>query len=178
MLITFLSILALGFIVLVGGSIFGHDSEIDHDLGGHDVHGHDGDHDSVVSIFSTKVLGTFVLGFGGAGAIATYYGLPAVLSSCAGIAAGFVMGAIMYAIMKGMYGHQANSLVSINDLVDQTGIVITPIDEGTVGEVTVSLGSQTLTYTARGNAGRAISKGRNIRVVATMGSQLLVEEVN
>ena len=61
-MLIFLAIMTAGLIILIGGFLFGHDHDADHG-----DHGHDGGHDSepAVSIFSTKVIGTFIMGFGG-----------------------------------------------------------------------------------------------------------------
>src|SRR5258706_2098812 len=63
----YLSLAFLGFVVLAGGAIFGHDHDhdphFDHD---HDHGGHDGSHggEPTVSIFSLKVIGAFIMAFG------------------------------------------------------------------------------------------------------------------
>src|SRR2546427_6127535 len=71
-MLVFLAITFLGFVLLAGGSLLGHDHDADHD---HD-HGHEADqgNEPTVSIFSFKVIGAFIMGFGAAGAIADYYG--------------------------------------------------------------------------------------------------------
>lgn len=190
-MVTFLAIMIAGFLLLVGGALFGHDHEFGHDLGGHDSLGHDSvghDHTAghdqnhenqgVVSIFSMKVIGTFIMGFGGGGALARYENLSWIPASLTGLGVGVVMGACIYGVLRLMYGHQANSLIYANELLNKTGIVTIPIGEGAIGEVDVSLGEQNVTHMARGTQGKAISKGKTVKVVASEGSQLLVEEVN
>jgi len=52
--------------------MFGHDHDAGHADSGHDA-GHDSEPAvSIFSTFSTKVIGTFIMGFGGGGAIAQY----------------------------------------------------------------------------------------------------------
>jgi hypothetical protein len=77
----FIAIAAAGFILLLGGSVFGHD----HDHDAHVDHEHDGEgaDEPTVSIFSIKVLATFVMGFGAGGAI-DFFGLYLRLSGRAG----------------------------------------------------------------------------------------------
>lgn len=172
----FIAIMVAGLVLTVGGSIFGHDHDFshDHDTGGHD---HDGN-EQLVSIFSVKVIGTFIIGFGGGGALARHDNLSWTLASLIGVGIGIVMGACMYGVLRLMYGHQANSLIYTEDLINKTGIVTIPIDKDSVGQVDVSLGEQTVTHLARGFQGNPISKGKTVKVIASEGNQLLVQEVN
>ena len=93
----FLALAFFGAMMLAGGAIFGHDHEhevhFDHDHD-HD-HSHGGDHDHSdqpsVSIFSMKVMGTFIMTFGCGGAIAYWSGWGWIGSSLTGILAGVVL---------------------------------------------------------------------------------------
>jgi membrane protein implicated in regulation of membrane protease activity len=173
----FLAIMGAAIILALGGALFGHDHDVgDHD---HDFHDGSGEHDGTISIFSTKVVSVFIMGFGGGGAIAEYYGHGWVRSSLVGLGVGFVMGAVMYAVLSYLFGHQANSLVYSHDLVGRQGIVTIPIEPGAVGEVNVSCGDRILTYLARTSAeGKALPKGSTIEVVSSAGNQLLVKAAN
>jgi len=173
-MIVFLAIMGAAIVLALGGSLFGHD----HDAGGHD-HDQGGDQEGTVSIFSTKVVSVFIMGFGGGGAIAEYYGHGWVRSSLVGLAVGFVMGAVMYAVLRALYGHQANSLVFVNELVGRQGVVTIPIEPGALGEVNVSCGDRIMTYLARTSAGaQPLPKGSIIEVVSSAGNQLLVKAAN
>ena len=57
------------------------------------------------------MIGTFIMGFGGGGAIAQYTWEEMVRSSFTGLGTGFVMGGFMYLIMRLMYGQQSTSLI-------------------------------------------------------------------
>jgi membrane protein implicated in regulation of membrane protease activity len=174
-MIIFLAIMAAAIILALGGSLFGHE----HDAGGHDVHGSAGGNDSTISIFSVKVISVFVMGFGGGGAITEYYHHGWVLSSLIGLGVGLVMGAIMYAVLSYLFGHQANSLVYTNELIGRQGVVTIPIEPGAVGEVNVSCGDRIVTYLARTSAeGQPLPKGCVIEVVSSAGNQLLVKAAN
>lgn len=181
-MIVFLSIMVAGFILLVGGAIFGHDH--DHDFGHdhdveHDYSGHEhGGSQGVVSIFSMKVIGTLIMGFGGGGALARYVDWGWAPSSFVGVGVGILMAAFMYGILRLMYGHQANSLVFNDELIGKTGIVTIPITAEGLGSVSVSLGEQTPTYLARASNGKEISKGKTVKVVESAGSQLIVKEIH
>src|SRR5947208_7220273 len=97
--------------MLVGGALFG--SHHDHDAFGHDHdHGHDhGGHDGnepSVSIFSFRVIGSFVMAFGVGGAIAWWSGRGWIGSSLWGLASGFGLGLFMYGILRALYSEQSD----------------------------------------------------------------------
>lgn len=174
-MIVFLAIMVAAIILALGGALFGHD----HEAGGHDLHDSGGDQEGTVSVFSVKVVSVFILGFGGGGAIAEYYGHAWIRSSLVGLAVGVVMGAVMYAVLRAFYGHQANSLVYASELVGRQGVVTIPIEPGAIGEVNVSCGDRIMTYLARtAPEGKALPKGCIIEVVSSIGNQLLVKAAN
>ena len=175
-MIVFLAIMGAAIILALGGSLFGHDHDVGHD---HDLHDSGGDHEGTISIFSTKVISVFIMGFGGGGAIAEFYHLGWVSSSLVGLVVGIVMGGVMYAVLSYLFGHQANSLVFANELVGRQGVVTIPIEPGAVGEVNVSCGDRIMTYLARtSTAGETLPKGCVIEVVSSAGNQLLVKAAN
>lgn len=174
-MLIFIAIALAGFILVAGGFLFGgdHDHDVSHDFG-HDVHP---ESEGTISIFSTKVLGTFVMGFGAAGAIGQFYNLSYPQSSLVGLAAGAVLGVIMYVILLVFVREQASSLNSADVVIGCIGVVTTSIDSNAVGEVGVSAGGEYRNYSARATAAQSIEKGRRVRVVRIVGGVLLVEEV-
>lgn len=178
-MLIFLCITAAGFILLVGGSLFGHDHDVDHDHDGHFDHGHDVGHDlePTVSMFSVKVIGSFIMGFGAGGAIAAHYGLSPLPASLVGLAVGFLMGLFMYGIMRLIYGQQSTSVVNTKTAVGEIGRVTVAIGRNGTGEVALTLGGQHRSFLASSADANAIPKGRQVRVVQTSGSQLIVQEV-
>jgi hypothetical protein len=167
------------------GSFFDHDA--DHDVDGadldhdHDVGGADGQDGSLhdeptMSIYSPKIISTFVMTFGAFGFIATYFGFGPILASASGMLGGFALAGTTYAGLNLLYQQQANSVVSTSSTVGQVGVVVVAIDANSLGKVDVSLGSKRLTCLARSSNGRAISQGRTVVVLANHGSELLVEE--
>jgi len=174
----FFALMAAGLILLVGGALFGHD----HDGGFDHDHDHDSGHDAgqgnepAVSIFSPKVIGVFILGFGGGGFLARHAGTGTVGSSFIGVGTGLLMGLMMYLVLKLMYGQQATSLVSTGTLVGKTGTVTIGIDAGAVGQVVVRVGTEAPIYLARTSSGKSIAKGKTVRVIATSGSEVVVDE--
>jgi len=182
-MLIFVCITIAGFILLVGGSLFGHDHDVDHDHGGHFDHGHDGGHDAEpsVSMFSVKVIGSFIMGFGAGGAIAAFYGASPPVASGIGLAVGFLMGLLMYWVMRLIYSQQSTSIVTTNSAIGEIGTVTTAIGRNGTGEVALTLNGQHRSFLARSADTNAIAKGRQVKVVHTTGSQLVVreaEEVN
>ena len=187
-MLIFLAITAAGAILLVGGSLFGdhdhdHDSfDHDHDHGG-DGHGHEGDHDyghnmPTVSIFSTKVIATFIMGFGAAGFLAKYYRADNIVASLVGLGCGVLLSLIMFAVMRVLYAGQADSLIYTKDAVGKTALVTFAIDPGDIGKVEVNFGDISKTYLARGNNSQDhFPKGTKVRVAEYHGSELVVERV-
>jgi len=175
-MLIFIGITIAGFILLVGGSIFGHDHDVDHDHGGHLDHGHDAE--ATVSMFSVKVIGTFVLGFGAGGAIAAFYGANPLMASFVGLAVGFLMGLLMYWIMRIIYGQQSTSIVTTDTAVGEVGTVTVAIGRNGTGEVALTLGGQHRSFLASSADPNGIPKGRRVKVVHTTGSQLVVREVD
>ncbi|MGA3373489.1 MAG: hypothetical protein ABSC48_17195 [Terracidiphilus sp.] len=173
----FLAIMFAGIILSIGGSLFGHDHDggMDHD---HD-HGHDGGsgNEPAVSIFSIKVIGTFITGFGAGGAIAQYLWGSIFRSSFAGLLVGAIMGALMYLVMELLYSQQSTSLVQTASLVGSPATVTSEIDANSLGQVTVRTGIEAPTYLARAAHGKHFAKGAAVVVVATSGAEVVVDDV-
>ncbi len=168
----FIAIAAAGFILLLGGSVFGHD----HDHDSHVDHEHDaeGAGEPTVSIFSIKVLATFVMGFGAGGAIAANYNAGPLAATGVGFGTGVILALLMYAVMRVIYSQQASSLVATESIKGKTGTVTVAIGKDAVGEVTVT----NRQYLARSSDGKPIERGRQVSVVDTIGSDLVVSERN
>lgn len=167
-MLIFVAIALAAFLVVTGAFIFGHAH--DGDLG------HGGDASDTISLFSTRVVGTLCMGFGAAGALARNEGASYPMASLIGVGAGVVLAALMYGMLRLIVGEQSSSLIETRSLVGATGTVSVPIDAGALGEVAVSFGGQYQNYPAKARGGVAIAKGRTVRVVEVIGSQLTVEE--
>ena len=178
-MLIFISIALASFILLAGSFFFGHDHDTDHADAGHGVDAHDLSHDMepTISFFSIKVIATLTMGFGAAGAIARVYGADYLVSSFIGLACGIALSLVMYFILGLIYSQQASSIVPTSFALGQTGIVQTGIGPGVLGEVSLNVGGQYMTYLAKSTATKEIPKGRTVKVVGLVGSQLVVEEV-
>src|SRR5712691_4119705 len=107
----FLFLLAMLFV----GEIFG----ADHEVGAHDVsveHGEAG-HGGGASIFSARIMASFLTSFGVGGVVARYYNLSHPAASGAGIVSGVAMSSIVYQFAKVLYSQQASSELRTMGLV-------------------------------------------------------------
>src|SRR6266404_5248022 len=174
-MIIFISIAIAAFILVTGSFLFGHDHDVGHD---HDA-GHDagsGDSEATISIFSTKVLATLLMGFGAAGAIARHYELGYLVSSLMGLLCGVLLGGVMYLVLGVFYKQQASSLVATSAAVGCTGQVTVSITKQGQGEVSLQVEGQYNTYLASSADGSPLAKGQMVRVVKTFGDRLVVEK--
>lgn len=170
LLLTWLSIALVAFVVLVGGFVLGHDF--------HAGHGFHAEGDGAGSVFSTRVLGTFALGLGAAGAIATLGGLSGGAALASGLFGGSVLGGTVWVFLYFLSSQQGSMLVATSELVGRLGVVVTAIGRNAAGEVGVSRGESLATFLARAHSGSAIARGQSVRVVRVAGSLLFVEEAS
>src|SRR6185436_20074679 len=96
-MLIFVAIAVAAFILVAGSFLFGHEHDAGHDHSGlsHDF-GVGGE--PTISVFSTKSLGTLLMGFGAAAAIAMHYGLSYIPASLIGLVCGLVLGSLMFLI--------------------------------------------------------------------------------
>jgi len=178
-MLVFLTLALAGFVLLVFGWIFGHDHDFGHDFShdfGHDM-GHDVDQEGTISIFSLRVLATFVMGFGAAGFVCVWkYKTNNLAASIAGSGFGFAIATLMYSFMRILTKQQGTSSFPLSSLVGSEGIMIVAIDPDETGQVGITFKGQYDTYLAVAKSGKAIHKGKSVRVVAVSGNELVVEE--
>jgi len=166
----FLGIAAVGFIFLMVSMIFG---EIFDHLGVD----HDTDHDADQggpSFLSPRVLSVFITAFGGAGAIATHFGLSTLASSGAGFLSGLVFGALIFYFAKFLYGQQSSTEVRLSDFAGKTGRVVVPIPQGGVGQVRLLIGEQMVDKMARSKTGSPIAENSTVKVEEILGEIVIV----
>lgn len=165
----FLTIAAIGFLVLlislVFGELFEH-FEHDGDVGGLD-HGGPG-------FFSTRILSVFITAFGGFGAVGTYYGLSTLAASGLGFASGLVFASLIYAFARFLYAQQASTDVRSQDVVGQTARVVVAIPAGGVGQVRCRIGEQLIDKIARSRDGGAIPENAVVQIEEVLGETVIV----
>jgi membrane protein implicated in regulation of membrane protease activity len=167
----FLAIAAVGFTVLlvslVFGELFDHigfDHDVDHDLG----HGGPG-------FFSARVMSVFITTFGGAGAVATYYGLAPLPASGIGFGTGFVFAWIIFAFARFLYSQQVTSEVRLADLVGRHARVTVGIPPGGIGQVRCQVGEELVDKIARTSGSGGIPENTSVVISDVLGEVVVVE---
>jgi membrane protein implicated in regulation of membrane protease activity len=164
----FLAICAVGFLFLLLTLVFGglfDFFEADHDF---EVGG--------LGFFSTRVMAVFVTAFGGGGAVATYYGLPAVLSAFVGFGTGLLFGGAIYALARFLYQQQASTDVRSGDLVGTVGRVVIAIPQGGVGQIRLRLGEELMDKIARTRDGLPVPENSSVTVEEVLGETVIVKK--
>jgi membrane protein implicated in regulation of membrane protease activity len=170
---------AFGFLFLVVmlfvGDLFGGDHEIHvGDIGAdHGDFGHEGG----PSIFSARIMASFLTAFGVGGVVARYYGLSHPASAGCGVVAGVIMSGLVYQFAKILYSQQASSEVHMAGLIGKTAEVTVGIPPGGMGQVTLEYGGERTTQIARSKDGSAIAPGTVVVVTALLGDSIVVERI-
>src|SRR5712691_10840714 len=167
----FLFLLAMLFV----GEIFG----ADHEVGAHDVSVEHGgaDHGGGPSVFSARIMASFLTAFGVGGVVARYYDLPHPAASGIGVLSGVVMSAMVYQFAKILYSQQASSEVRMTSLVGRSAEVSVAIREGGVGQVTLTFGGERSMHIARPSDGHRIPPGTEVVITALRGDSVVVDRV-
>jgi hypothetical protein len=173
-LTVFLSIGAVGFLILVASLIFGElfehfdfSHDFDHDLG----HGGPG-------FFSMRGLAVFVTAFGGFGGLATYRGYDVLPSSFFGFGGGFILAGVVYLFARFLYGQQASSTISATDLLGKTAQVSVSIPENGLGQVRCLIGESIVDKTAQSKDGKAIPLSSVVRIDDIVGESVIVSPLS
>src|SRR5262245_55009457 len=153
---------AFGFlfllIMLFVGEIFGGD----HDFGGHDV-SHDADSGGP-SLFSARIMSSFLTAFGVGGAVGRFYGLGHPAAAGVGVAAGAVVSGIVYQFARVLYSQQASSEIRMAGLVGRGAEVTVAIPEKGVGQVALTFGGERTEHIARSADGAAVPRGAEVTI--------------
>jgi membrane protein implicated in regulation of membrane protease activity len=167
--------LVLLLLMMFVGEIFGgdHDMHVESDVGGHA----DFDHGGGPSIFSTRIIGSFLTAFGVGGVVARYYGLSHPVASGIGLVAGVILAGAVYQFARLLYSQQASSEVKMSSLVGQAAEVTVRIPEGGVGQITMTVAGERSTHIARSADGGALGMGTAVTVKGLSGESVLVERV-
>jgi membrane protein implicated in regulation of membrane protease activity len=173
-MLIYAGIAVFGFLFLVVmlfvGEVFG----ADHDVGGHDVHFEHGDVGGGPSIFSARIMASFITAFGVGGVVARYYGLSHPAASGVGIVTGIVLAGVVYQFAKILYSQQASSEVRMPALIGRNAEVSVAIPNGGVGQVTVSFGGERSEHLARSEDGRAVARGALVVIRGLGGDSVVV----
>ena len=171
----FLALFVFSSVFALASFVFGgHDA--DHDVS-HDV-GHDvGDHgDGMPSIFSSRVISLFLVGFSGTGLLCTYvWKWRPGYASLAGIGAGVVMGGLAYALIAVFFREQASSAASAEEYAGHEARVSGAIPEGGTGEISLVIRGQLKTLLAVTADGKPIRDGAIVKIVNLSGGRAVVK---
>ena len=172
-MLIYAAIAAFGLLVLlvmlVAGDIFGGDHDIGHDVGG-------GDHGGP-SIFSVRIMASFLTAFGVGGVLARYYGLSHVAASLVGVASGVVMSSLVFQFAKLLYAQQASSELHMQSLIGTAAEVSVAIPAGGLGQVAVSAGGERSEHVARSGDGQALARGAAVIVTGLGADSIIVTPV-
>lgn len=167
---TFATLLGAGLTYVLVTSILGFF------FGGHGENSHDGDSaehvDGTVSVFSSRIVAIFMIGFGAGGLIATHYGLSIITATLIGLSCGVGIGILALLGLRLLYSQQANSEISIVDTVGRIGTISVDIPENHFGEIDVAVKGQIMTYRARSN--RYLPRGVSVLVKSVQNGELIV----
>lgn len=182
--ISFLTILAAGFVYLLisgllsAGEDMSHDGHLDaaNDAGGGaGEHATEGNHPTI-SIFSPRIIAIFAVGLGGGGAIGTFYGFGLTASLAAGLVLGFILGGLGTLGMKLLYAQQASSEVRTENAIGRRASVTSDIAPGAAGEIGLTVQGQYMTYLARAkDPSKGYSKGSLVTVAQVVDGVIIVE---
>ena len=167
----FISIFAVGFVILLISMIFGHDGDFDADA----------DTDSFdhgPSIFSVKLIALIMVGFGAGG-----FGLRATTdagmfaASMTGVAGSLIVGLFGYLILRAFYRSQASSTIEDGDIVGSSGNLLDGIVGDGRGQVACVLRGREITFLARSKDGGSIKRGTPVRIVSKTAGVVTVEPI-
>lgn len=177
-MLIYAGIAAFGFLVLltllIVGDVFGGD----HDLGGHDASLDHGGEAGGPSIFSIRIMASFLTAFGVGGVVARYYGLSHPAAAGIGTGAGVIMSTVVYQFARILYGQQASSDVRMATLVGRSAEVTVAIPAGGVGQISLTYGGERTDQIARSGDGTAIPRGAGVVITGIGGDSVSVRRAS
>lgn len=177
-MLIFAAIGAFGLLFLLIMLFFGggHDLHVGEMDGGHDV-SHGADSEGGPSIFSSRIIASFIAAFGFGGTIARYHGFGFPASSAFGIVAGVVLASAVFKFAEILYSQQASSEVKMTSLVGMTAEVAIAIPEGHLGQISISAAGERSMHIARSRDGKAIPQGTSVVIRELRGDYVVVERL-
>jgi membrane protein implicated in regulation of membrane protease activity len=163
----------------VAGHLFGgHDSI---DAGGHAESGLATDGEPGLSFFSPTVMASFVTAFGAFGLILSKIEatrsvwISAPISAVGGV---MVAGATFWVFNMMFQKTQSSSEGRVARLIGENAVIITPIPENGVGEISYVQSGSRYTAPARSEDGKTVSAGKTVKIKRIVGTQFFVEIMN
>jgi len=160
-----------------------------HFLGGHDdvgTGGHAGGglgDDGVpgMSIFSPTVLASFVTAFGAFGLIFSQIDATSNvwISAPISLVGGLIIAlGVLWLFNMIFHKTESSSEGTVAKLVGQTAVVISPIPENSVGEISYVQSGSRYSAPARNEGGALIPAGKTVKITRIVGTQFFVELVH
>lgn len=176
----YLTAAAMLFLVVSFFLGHGHDGEhAGHDLIHHDPgHADGGDHASGhnnMSIWSLQMLLLFIGGFGIGGYFASITRLNLFITVILAIAGGVALASLGYSIINLFYRRQFDSSIRSDQFIGLTGIIVTSINAGGVGQVRCEVRANREVFLARSADGSAIPINSVVNITGMVGSTAIVE---
>jgi len=169
----FATLFGVGFLLLIGSLIFGHDTDVDADVD-MDV---DTDASGGAHIFSIKMISLLMVGFGAFSfGVRSSTAATMFVSSMAGIGGAILVGIVGYVIIRMFYSSQASSTITNADVIGSSATLIDGIAENGIGQASCVLRGREITYLARSRDGGAIKRGTAVRIITKTGNIVIVEE--
>jgi len=157
-------------VMLFVGEVFGGDHDFE---GEHDGIGDHGDSGGP-SMFSARVMASFLTAFGFGGVVGRYYDLSHPAASGVGIVAGIVLAGIVYQFARILYSQQASSEIRMTGLVGRTAEVTVAIPRDGVGQVALTYSGERTEHIARSGDGQAIARGAEVVITGLRGESVIV----
>lgn len=163
----------------IAGHLFGgHDSL---DAGGHAEAGMGHAGEPGISFFSPTVLASFVTAFGAFGLILSKITPTSSVWISAPFSAlgGLIVAGVTFWFFNTMFTKtQSSSEGRVAGLIGQTAVIVTPIPENGVGEISYVQSGSRYTAPARlDKGGVTISAGATVKITRIVGSQFFVESL-
>lgn len=160
-------------LMLFVGEVFGGDHDFHADIPG-DAH-LEAATEGGPSIFSARVMASFLTAFGAGGVVARHYGYSHPVASAIGVVAGIVLASVVYQFAHILYSQQASSEVRVASLVGQPAEVVVGIPQDGVGQVALIVHGERNTQIARSRDGRPIPLGTMVAITGLVGEGVTVE---
>ncbi len=147
----------------------------DHEISAHDLglgHG-DADHGGP-SVFSARIMASFLTAFGVGGVVARYYSFSHPASSAIGVVSGVVMAGLVYQFARILYAQQASSQLPMAKLVGHSAEISVAIPTGGVGQITLTFGGERSDHIARSADGQAVPRGAEVVITGLRGDSVVV----